>query len=83
MSTRTDWGYFRQDGSRLEPVAVGDAWARWVCPNREWVHGATEVHPFTGEATAVEPYLEPKCPMRPVGIQREACTRCDIVFLYP
>jgi len=83
MSVRTDWGYFRKDGSRLEPVAVGDAHARWVCPNRKWVHGDTDVHPFTGETMAVEPYLEPNCDMPSVGAKRDACTRCDIVFIYP
>lgn len=83
MSARTDWGFFRQDGSRLEPVAVGDPHAQWVCPNRKWVHDATDVHPFTGEAVPVEPYLEPKCPMPSVGVRRDACARCAIVFIYP
>ena len=83
MSTRTDWGYLRRDGSRLEPVAVGDAWHDWVCPNRKWVYGETYIHPYSGEECETEPYLESACRMKSAGPKREECPRCDVIFIYP
>lgn len=82
MSTRTDWGFFRRDGSRLEPVAVGDTWHDWMCPNRRWQRGETYEHPYTGEQCESDPHL-PKCPMRSVDPKHDECTRCAVVFIYP
>lgn len=82
MSTRADWGLFRPDGSRLEPLAVGDAWHKWDCPSRPWAHPAPEPHPFTGEMEPREPYPA-QCPFKSVAVKRDECTRCGVVFIYP
>lgn len=83
MSNRTDWGIFRQDGSRIEPVAAGnDAYHAWRCPDIEWVHGDTEVHPITGEDMPVEPYAR-TCPWRAQGAGRDVCARCGLILIYP
>ena len=82
MSTRTDWGYFKRDGSRLEPVAVGDAWHAWECPNRKWLRGEKYIHPYSGEECEDEPHLD-TCPMRSAEPKREECARCAVVFIYP
>lgn len=82
MSTRTDWGLFKQDGSRLEPVAVGDAWHEWECPSKPWVQPESEQHDWTGEWHTPEPYRG-SCPWRSTGDKREECTKCGMVFIYP
>ena len=82
MSTRTDWGLFRQDGSRLVPVAVGDEHWKWVCPKRTWQRPAPDLHPITGELIEQDLYL-PQCPFISAGDKRDKCFRCEVVFIYP
>lgn len=82
MSTRTDWGLFRPDGSRLEPVAVGDAWHKWKCPDRPWSYPEPEPHPITGEPMDQEPH-QPPCPFKSVAVKRDKCQRCSMEFIYP
>lgn len=79
MSTRTDWGYFDKDGT---PLAVGDTHAKWECPQQEWRHGDMAIHPYTGEAEAVDPYPI-NCPMKSVSAKLERCTKCGTEFRYP
>jgi hypothetical protein len=79
MSTRTDWGWFKADGA---PIAVGDEWHKWVCPQRKWVSVGYE-HDWTGEWVDEGLALEPGCPTRSTGPKREVCDRCGNVFIYP
>lgn len=82
MSTRTDWGYFRRDGSRLEPVAVGDAHHKWECPNKTWRKNMVEDY-WTGETEWDGTYYAENCPMKTDHAKQESCTRCDVIFIYP
>lgn len=82
MSTRTDWGYFRRDGSRLEPVAVGDAWHAWQCPNKQWRRNMVEDYE-TGEIVWDGTYEAVPCPMKTDHAKQDSCTRCEIIFIYP
>lgn len=82
MSTRTDWGYFRRDGSRLEPVAVGDTHNKWECPNKTWRRNENENY-ITGEMEWDGTYYAENCPMKTDHCKQESCTRCDVIFIYP
>ncbi len=79
MSTRTDWGYFDKDG---KPVAVGDEWHKWVCPQRKWVPSGY-VHSFTEEWIDEGLRLEDRCEMITDGIKHEHCVKCGMQFIYP
>lgn len=82
MSTRTDWGYFRRDGSRLEPVAVGDEWHKWECQNKTWRKSMVE-NWETGETEWDGTYYAENCPMKTDHCKQDSCTRCDVIFIYP
>lgn len=82
MSTRTDWGYFRRDGSRLEPVAVGDAWHKWECPNRQWRRNMVE-NWETGEVEWDGTYEAVACRTKADHAKQDSCTRCEVIFIYP
>ncbi len=79
MSTRTDWGYFDKDD---KPVAVGDEWHKWVCPQRKYVPTGYE-HSFTGEWIDEGLQLEPQCRMKDAGFKLEVCPKCGMKFRYP
>lgn len=79
MSTRTDWGYFDKNGA---PLAVGDAHARWTCPQQRWVYDDTTEHSITGELMPVDPYPV-NCPFEPVGVKLDRCEKCGVEFRYP
>lgn len=82
MSTRSDWGYFRRDGSRLEPVAVGDAHHKWECPNKEWRRNEVE-DTWAGTTEWDGTYYAVNCPMKTDHAKQDSCTRCNVVFIYP
>lgn len=80
MSTRTDWGYFDKCG---KPLAVGDAHARWTCPQQEWEYNGTYEHPITGEIERCEPYPL-NCPLELIDHPRvDRCRKCGVEFRYP
>jgi len=79
MSTRTDWGWFDKDG---KPIAVGDEWHKWVCPQRKWVP-AGYVHSFTEEWIDEGLQLEPQCRAESVSVKLERCPKCGMEFRYP
>lgn len=79
MSTRTDWGYFDKDG---KPVAVGDEWHKWICPQRKYVLVGYK-HTYTDEWINEGFQLEDRCPMTTVSAKRETCAKCGMVFIYP
>lgn len=78
MSTRTDWGLFDKAGA---PLAVGDAWHRWTCPQQKWEATAYE-HPITGEMVDQEPAPVP-CPFKNVTPKLDRCSACGMEFRYP
>lgn len=78
MSTRTDWGLFKADGT---PVAVGDDWHNYQCRNRVWVVPVYE-HPITGEEYDGDGHYE-SCPFERVGTKKDVCTTCGMQFIYP
>lgn len=81
MSTRTDWGWFKADGA---PIAVGDEWHKWVCPNRKYVPSGYECG-YSGEWIDGGFVLEPAsvCPVVSRGPKLEECTKCGNKFIYP
>lgn len=79
MSTRTDWGYFKLDGT---PVAVGDEWHKWICPQRTY-EPTGYAHDFTGEWIDTGLQLQPHCPMKSLDPKLERCERCSMEFRYP
>lgn len=79
MSTRTDWGWFKADGT---PIAVGDAWHDWICPERKYVPMGYE-HPWTGEWIDEGYHLEPGCRTNTLNAKCEECPKCGNRFIYP
>ena len=78
MSTRTDWGIFTPDG---KPVAVGDLWHKWSCPQQRFVEVFDEDY-MTGEQ--VYAGLQPvNCPWKSVAVKLEECEKCKMKFIYP
>ncbi len=79
MSTRTDWGWFDKDG---KPIAVGDEWHKWVCPQHHWETPWWK-HPITGEQVEGETVRIMHCKFVDDGPKREHCERCGNAFIYP
>jgi hypothetical protein len=80
MSTRTDWGWFKADGT---PIAVGDTWHKWECPKYKWVPDGY-AHYITGEWIESEPRKMFECKMTTtINAKREECKLCGNVFVYP
>lgn len=78
-----NWGWF---DSKDVPIATGDNWHKWICPNRKWVYNATYENPYTDEVMYSEPYLEDmhtSCPTKSPSAKLEVCTRCGNKFVYP
>lgn len=80
MSTRTDWGLFKADGT---PVAVGDEWHKYKCPKRVWIVPIYE-HPFTGEEYQdLQGGHYSTCPFECVSPKKDVCKTCGMQFIYP
>lgn len=79
MSTRIDWGYFDKSGN---PVAVGDEWHKWICPERKYEPTGYEHH-ITGEWIDTGMQLQPHCAMKSIDAKLERCERCAMEFRYP
>lgn len=80
MSTRTDWGWFDKDG---KPIAVGDEWHKWVCPQHHWERPIWE-HPITGEPYEAEDAVRVMgCKMKYIEPKLEVCEVCGNKFIYP
>ena len=80
MTPRVDWGWFEADGKT--PIAVGEDWHNWICPQRRWLPSGYE-HNITGEWIDEGFALEGQCKAKESGFKREVCERCAKVFIYP
>lgn len=71
------FGFFGPDGN---PVATGDAWHDWTCPNP--VYRLVEVmDEWSGEV-----YHETQkvlCPWDATSTKTDTCSKCGMVFRYP
>ena len=79
MTTRTDWGWFKADGT---PLAVGDAHHDWKCPRNHWEPSGYE-HFVTGEWVQDDDRQVFDCKLKSTRPQRDECAACGNVFIYP
>lgn len=72
------WGLFN---AADQPVATGDAWHSWQCPQQQFVSSGYE-HPITCEWVD-EGLKSVACPFNYTSPKVDTCSKCGMVFKYP
>lgn len=72
------WGLFDKNGN---PVAAGDAWYKWKCPQQEYMP-TYDIDYFTEEQVFAG-YVTVPCPFKPIAAKLDRCEKCGIEFRYP
>jgi len=74
------WGLYEADGTT--PIALGDLWHTWICPERKMEPSGYEHH-ITGEWVDTGLVRQSHCKTTSPTAKLDVCIKCGKQFIYP